>query len=119
MLSRRKDTEACPDAQKSVAKPCGAVIKYNNIRPKNNNTPTLKVIDALGREIAFTQDQSEAGNYTFKDCTKLTRVRIPNGCTLGTDVFAGCSNVALFGKTGSSAEAYCGTHDNCRFVATD
>lgn len=56
------------------------------------------------------------GDYAFKDCSALARIRIPAGCTLGTDVFDGCAKVFIFGTAGSSAETYCQSHDNCVFV---
>ncbi len=56
------------------------------------------------------------GDYAFKDCASLTRIRIPAGCTLGTDVFDGCGTVYVLGTAGSAAESYCDAHSNCVFV---
>lgn len=56
------------------------------------------------------------GDCAFKDCTSLTRIRIPKDCTLGQDVFDGCGRVYVFGAAGSPAQEYCGTHDNCTFL---
>lgn len=59
---------------------------------------------------------SSIGDYAFKDCVQLMRSRIPANCTLGTDVFAGCPYVFVFGAENSPAYQYCQTHDNCEFV---
>ena len=58
------------------------------------------------------------GNGAFKDCSKLTMIRIPADCELGTDVFDGCTKVYVFGTAGSPAEDYCNdpAHTNCVFV---
>ena len=55
-------------------------------------------------------------SYAFKNCTSLTRIRIPATCALGTDVFDGCTKVYIYGTTGSQAESYCSSHSNCVFV---
>ncbi len=57
------------------------------------------------------------GDYAFKGCQNLTQIRIPAGCALGTDVFAGCGTVYVFAPADSAAEAYCRSHGNCVFVA--
>ena len=57
------------------------------------------------------------GDHAFKDCKRLTQIRIPADCQLGQDVFDGCARVTIFGAAGSSAEAYCRRHANCAFVA--
>ena len=68
--------------------------------------------------VVFIPDGCESiGDSAFRDCLSLTRIRIPAGCELGTDVFSGCGRVFVFGPAGSPAEAYCAEHDNCVFVA--
>lgn len=57
------------------------------------------------------------GDYAFRYCAGLTRIRIPADCALGTGVFDGCVKVYIFGTVGSSAESYCQSHENCVFVA--
>ena len=59
------------------------------------------------------------GDHAFKDCGSLTQIRIPAGCALGTDVFASCGTVYVFGPAGSPAEAYCRSHGNCVFVPVE
>ena len=57
------------------------------------------------------------GKWAFRNCKNLTQIRIPENCAVGTDAFLGCTDVTIFGKSGSSAEAYANAHDNCTFVA--
>ncbi len=56
------------------------------------------------------------GDHAFRNCQSLTQIRIPAGCALGQDVFDGCTLVYVYGTAGSSAEAYCQSHENCVFV---
>ena len=82
----------------------------------------LTAIEASAFEgIAATAVQIPAncasiGDYAFKDCECLNRIRIPAGCELGTGVFDGCGKVYVYGTAGSTAEAYCQSHSNCVFV---
>lgn len=55
-------------------------------------------------------------DYAFRNCADLTRIRIPENCLLGRDVFDGCTAVTVYGAAGSPAEIYCNTHDNCTFL---
>ena len=56
------------------------------------------------------------GDRAFKNCRSLRQIRIPADCVLGAGVFDGCETVYVFSAAGSSAQAYCQTHDNCVFV---
>ena len=56
------------------------------------------------------------GANAFRNCANLTQIRIPANCAVGTNAFDGCAKVYIFGVKGSSAEAYCQSHDNCEFV---
>ena len=56
------------------------------------------------------------GNDAFRDCSRLTMIRIPAGCELGDRVFDGCTKVYVFGTPGSDAERYCTENANCVFV---
>lgn len=56
------------------------------------------------------------GNYAFRNCTNLNKIRIPNICEIGTDAFDGCTLVYIYGEAGSPADLYCRLHDNCVFV---
>lgn len=57
--------------------------------------------------------------YAFRNCPNLQQVFVPADCELGTDVFAGCRTVLIFGTSDSKAATYCVSHDNCVFVAVD
>lgn len=59
------------------------------------------------------------GAHAFRSCAKLTMIRVPAGCAIGTDAFEGCEQVFVYGYTGSSAEAYCAAHENCTFCDLD
>ena len=56
------------------------------------------------------------GNYAFRNCTNLNKIRIPYFCEIGTDAFDGCTLVYIYGEAGSPADLYCRLHDNCVFV---
>ena len=46
------------------------------------------------------------GANAFANCTSLTQVRIPNGCTIDRTAFSGCqAELTIFGTPGSDAEA--------------
>ena len=66
--------------------------------------------------VAVPESCIRIGAYAFKDST-VTQIRVPASCAIGTDAFAGCESVAVFGAAGSPAEAYCASHSNCTFVA--
>jgi len=54
----------------------------------------------------------------FQDCPDLWQVRIPESCSsISDNAFLNCKEVLIYGKTGSAAEEYCRTHDNCVFIA--
>lgn len=56
------------------------------------------------------------GPYAFRNCLNLTKIRIPPNCEIGTNAFSGCTEVLVYGKAGSPAEAYCKNHSNCWFA---
>ncbi len=51
------------------------------------------------------------GPFAFKDCSRLSQIRIPEGCVISEDAFDGCEDVCVFGTPGSSAEEYCEGYD--------
>lgn len=57
------------------------------------------------------------GAYTFRD-SSIVKIRIPAGCELGDEVFAGCGNVTILGTAGSDAELYAQDH-GLGFVAVN
>ena len=56
------------------------------------------------------------GKWAFRNCIGLTQIRIPENCAIGTDAFAGCNYVVIFGAKGSPAETYANSHTNCAFA---
>ena len=69
--------------------------------------------------VVIPEGCTSIGDYAFRDCAGLSRIRIPANCDLGTDVFAGCGTVYVYGAAGSPAEAYCQSHGNCVFVPAE
>ena len=59
------------------------------------------------------------GSYAFADSeVSCVWVHIPPSVTyIHPNAFSGCAEVIIFGKSGSEAETYANTHDNCSFVA--
>ncbi len=87
--------------------------------PAGTRTVEANAFEGAAMASVFLPDGCTAiGDYAFKDCAGLTRIRIPAGCALGTDVFDGCGTVYVLGTAGSAAETYCQDHSNCVFVAT-
>ena len=68
--------------------------------------------------VEIPESCSAIGDHAFRNCSKLTKIRIPGNCALGVDVFEGCELVYVFGEANSPAEAYCNdpAHGNCVFV---
>ena len=62
---------------------------------------------------------TSVGDYAFKNCSRLTKIRIPEHCVIADTAFEGCGGVYIFGKPGSSAEAYCESHAYCTFMAEE
>ena len=59
------------------------------------------------------------GAAAFRDCPNLRQIRIPAGCTIGEDAFAGDFGLRIFGYRNSPAETYCSEHLYCIFVSLD
>ena len=59
------------------------------------------------------------GAAAFRDCPNLRQIRIPAGCTIGEDAFAGDFGLRIFGYRNSPAETYCSEHLYCIFVPLD
>ena len=56
------------------------------------------------------------GAHAFRNCKELTKIRVPEQCSIGEDAFEECDWVYVFGTSGSDADIYCQTHYNCQFV---
>ena len=59
------------------------------------------------------------GAGAFRDCPNLRQVRIPAGCTIGENAFAGVYELRIFGYRNSPAETYCNGRPDCVFIPLD
>ena len=57
------------------------------------------------------------GKWAFKDCTGLNLIHLPKNCTIDATAFSGCGRVYVFAPAGGSTETFCGTQENCVFMA--
>ena len=79
---------------------------------KQINEEAFEGIDAKIVDVPGTC--TDIGAHAFRN-SSIEQIRIPAGCTIEEDAFDGCEFVLVFGTVGSSAQAYCDTHDNCEF----
>ncbi len=76
-----------------------------------------EAFEGAGMRVVLIPDTcTSIGARAFGDCQSLTQIRIPEGCTIGADAFDGCTDVYIYGTSGSPAEMYCAEHENCVFV---
>lgn len=68
------------------------------------------------RSVEISPTCTQIGARAFRNCPNLEKIRIPEGCAIGEDAFAGCGTVMIYGVLNSPAELYCQTHDNCMFM---
>ncbi len=74
----------------------------------------------IGATVVYIPDGcGSIGATAFRDCSNLRQIRIPAGCAIGVDAFAGDFGLKVFGYRGSSAETYCREHLYCSFVPLD
>jgi hypothetical protein len=59
------------------------------------------------------------GAGAFKDCAKLTQIRLPKNCELDDTIFDGCGKVYVFAPAGGTTESWCEGKDNIVFVGMD
>lgn len=86
--------------------------------PTAISTVDESAFEGIAATIVYLPDIcTSIGKWAFKDCEKLTQIRIPANCVIGSDAFSGCVDVVIFGTKGSAAEAYANSHANCTFVA--
>ena len=58
----------------------------------------------IGAAVVYIPDRcGSIGAAAFRDCPNLRQVRIPAGCAIGTDAFAGDFGLKIFGYRGSPA----------------
>lgn len=72
--------------------------------------------DASIKTVEIKSGCKSIGPYAFRNCTNLTKIRLPQNCEIGANAFSGCESVLVYGKEGSPAETYCKNHSNCMFV---
>ena len=74
----------------------------------------------IGATVVYIPDGcGSIGATAFRDCSNLRQIRIPAGCAIGADAFAGDFGLKVFGYRGSPAETYCREHLYCSFVPLD
>ncbi len=60
------------------------------------------------------------GDYAFRNCTKLERIRLPKDCTLGEGVLDGCGAVVIMAPAGGTSETWArewmNTHQDCWYT---
>ncbi len=70
--------------------------------------------------IVYVPDTCTAiGAGAFKDCAKLTQIRLPKNCAIGDGAFTGCGKVYVFAPAGGTTESWCRGKDNIVFVGMD
>ena len=70
--------------------------------------------------IVYIPDPCTAiGAGAFKDCAKLTQIRLPKNCEIGDGVFDGCGKVYVFAPAGGTTESWCQGKDNIVFIGMD
>ena len=96
------------------------IVPYGDpdfILPADIETIKESAFENSAMTIAYIPDGCKTiSAYAFKNCKKLTQIRIPVGCTIADTAFYGCNEIYIFGKAGSSAETFCSNHDNCVFI---
>lgn len=96
------------------------IVSYGEpdfILPSDIKTIKESAFENSKMTIAYIPDGCQTiSAYAFKNCKQLTQIRIPAGCTIADTAFYGCNEIYIFGKTGSSAETFCSSHDNCVFM---
>lgn len=82
----------------------------------------LTVIDesafeSISAKIVYIPDSCiKIGAFAFRN-SAVEQIRIPTGCTIDDTAFYGCESVQIFGTSGSAAETFCNSHNNCTFIA--
>ena len=96
------------------------IVPYGNpdfILPADIETIKESAFENSAMTIAYIPDGCRTiSAYAFRNCKKLTQIRIPAGCTIADTAFYGCNEIYIFGKAGSSAESFCSNHVNCVFI---
>ena len=85
--------------------------------PSALTTIDESAFESISARIVYIPDScTMIGAYAFRN-SKIEQIRIPAGCSIDDTAFYGCESVQIFGSAGSTAEAFCNSHDNCTFIA--
>jgi len=70
-------------------------ITHVRIHPSLTSIPDRAFLGRTNlQSIQFHQNLQSIGDYTFGDCTSLTKIKIPPGTSIGQYAFAGCTNLS-------------------------
>ena len=77
------------------------------VLPSALKTIDEKAFKGVRATVVYIPDGvTSIGANAFANCTSLTQVRIPNGCTIDRTAFSGCwAELTIFGTPGSDAQA--------------
>ena len=56
------------------------------------------------------------GEYAFKNCTDLRKIRLPKNCSIAPNAFDGCELVYVYAPEGGTTMDYCMNHSVCKFI---
>ena len=86
--------------------------------PGSIATIEANAFEGAAMTVVYIPDTCTAiGAGAFKDCSKLTQIRIPEGCEIGEGAFEGCDAVYIYAPVGSPAQSFCAdpANANCIF----
>ena len=113
IVGLNEDGEACLADPNVLAAP-------DFVIPSGTLEIRSEVFVGIAATVVYIPDNcGSIGAAAFRDCQNLRQIRIPAGCTVGTDAFAGDFGLKIFGYRGSPAEVYCSEHPYCSFVPLD
>ena len=86
--------------------------------PGSIETIEANAFEGAAMTVVYIPDTCTAiGAGAFKDCSKLTQIRIPEGCEIGEGAFEDCNAVYIYAPVGSPAQSFCAdpANANCIF----
>ena len=89
--------------------------------PGSIATIEANAFEGAAMTVVYIPDTCTAiGAGAFKDCSKLNKIRIPEGCEIGEGAFEGCDAVYIYAPVGSPAQSFCAdpANANCIFCET-
>ena len=61
----------------------------------------------MAKRVKLPENVAEVGPLAFAGCPNLIRIYIPGGCTaIAANAFSGCTDLVIYGHSGSYAETY-------------